>query len=124
MNTLLLGKWGEALAAEYLRKKKYVILDAGFHTRYGELDLVAENKTHLVFVEVKLRKNTDHGFAAEAVTKSKQRKIIGTAKFWARNKKIKKYIRFDVIEVYAPDGISDNYTINHIEGAFVDESSN
>ena len=124
MNTLLLGKWGEALAAEYLRKKKYTILDAGFHTRYGELDLVAENKTHLVFVEVKLRKNADHGFAAEAVTKSKQRKIIGTAKFWARNKKIKKYIRFDVIEVYAPEGISDNYTINHIEGAFLDESSN
>lgn len=123
MNTLLLGKWGEALAAEYLRKKKYVIIDAGFRTRYGEIDLIAENKTHLVFVEVKLRKNADHGRACEYVTWSKRRKIVNTAKFWAKGKKIKKYIRFDIIEVYAPEGISENYTINHLEGAFIDENT-
>ena len=55
----LLGAWGEALAAEYLRKKRYKILAAGYRCRFGEIDLIAANRTYLVFVEVKLRKSPD-----------------------------------------------------------------
>ena len=46
----LVGAWGEALAAEYLRKKKYHLLAAGFRCRYGEIDLIVYNKKFLVFV--------------------------------------------------------------------------
>ena len=46
----LLGAWGEALAAEYLRKKRYNILASGYRCRYGEIDLIATNRTYLVFV--------------------------------------------------------------------------
>ena len=54
-----MGAWGEALAAEYLRKKKYQVVAAGYHSRVGEIDLIVQNKRFLVFVEVKLRKNAD-----------------------------------------------------------------
>ena len=54
----LSGAWGEALAAEYLRKKRYEIVASGFRSRFGEIDLIVQNKRFLVFVEVKLRKNS------------------------------------------------------------------
>ena len=54
----LLGPWGEALAAEYLRKKRYTIVASQFRCRFGEIDLIAKNRQYLVFVEVKLRKNS------------------------------------------------------------------
>ena len=52
----LLGGWGEALAAEYLRKKRYQIVAQGYRCRFGEIDLIVKNKKYLAFVEVKLRK--------------------------------------------------------------------
>ncbi len=118
MNTLLLGKWGEAKAAEYLRKNKYTVIGANFRTRAGEIDLVAENKKFVVFVEVKLRKNADFGRASEFVNGQKRCKIITTAKIWLSRYPTEKVVRFDVIEIYAPDGMTDNFTLNHIENAF------
>ena len=52
----LAGAWGEALAAEYLRKKRYQLVAAGYHCRFGEIDLIVKDRKYLVFVEVKLRK--------------------------------------------------------------------
>ena len=49
----MVGAWGEALAAEYLHKKKYTLLASGFRCRYGEIDLIVCNKKYLAFVEVK-----------------------------------------------------------------------
>ena len=51
----LRGRWGEALAAEFLRRKGYRIVAASWRCRFGELDLVAERGEFLCFVEVKLR---------------------------------------------------------------------
>ncbi len=118
MNSTLVGKWGEALIAEYLRKKGYKIIAANYRTRFGEIDIIAENKKCVVFVEVKLRKNDKFGSASEFVTESKQKKLRSTAEIWLSANETKKDVRFDVAEVYAPDGISENYTINIIENAF------
>ena len=118
MNSLLLGRWGEAKAAEFFRKKKYQIVGANFRSRFGEIDLIAENKKQVLFVEVKVRKNKDFGLACEFVTPSKRKKIKTTANVWLSQYPTKKDIRFDVIEIYAPDGISDKFTLNHIENAF------
>ena len=57
MNNGTLGAWGEEKAAEFLQKKGYRILARNYRVRTGELDLVAETESFLVFVEVKLRKN-------------------------------------------------------------------
>ena len=53
----LTGAWGEGIAAEYLRKKRYKLLAAGYRCRFGELDLIVSDRKYLVFVEVKLRKS-------------------------------------------------------------------
>lgn len=118
MTSLLVGRWGEAQAAEFLRKKKYKIIAVNFRSRFGEIDIIAENKKQVLFVEVKLRKNKNYGLACEFVTPEKQRKLKTTAESWHSMNPTDKELRFDVIEVYAPNGISDEFTINHIENAF------
>ncbi len=119
MSTTLTGKWGEALAAEYLRKNGYQIVAANYHSRFGELDLVAKKKKILAFIEVKLRKNDQYGAAREFVTPAKREKLRMTAALFLQEYDAKALQpRFDVIEIYAPHGISQQYTLNHMENAF------
>ncbi len=122
MNTKLLGRWGEAAAADFLRKKGYKIVAAGYRTRIGEIDLIAENRGVLAFVEVKTRKNADFAQARDAVNYRKQGKIIDTAKLYLAQHETEKEIRLDVIEVYAPDGTDTaEPEIVHIENAFTED---
>ena len=115
----LLGAWGEALAAEYLRKKRYNILASGYRCRYGEIDLIATNRTYLVFVEVKLRKSGDFAAAREYVDGRKQERLRAAASMYLARNPTNLRCRFDIIEIYAPDGINTTHpTINHMEDAF------
>ena len=115
----LSGAWGEALAAEYLRKKKYVLIAAGFRSRFGEIDLIVKNKTYLVFVEVKLRKDNHFADAKEYVGRQKQDKIRTTASYYLSQNPTHLQPRFDVIEIYCPDGLlTKKPEIIHWEGAF------
>ena len=115
----LSGAWGEALAAEYLRKKRYKIVAAGYHCRFGEIDLIVENKQYLVFVEVKLRKNGDFAAAREYVNRGKQDRIRVTASMYLSQNPTKLQPRFDVVEIYAPDGERTiKPEITHLEDAF------
>ena len=102
-NTLL-GAWGEAQAAEYLRKKRYEIVAAGYRSRFGEIDLIVKNKKYLVFVEVKLRKSDDFAQAKEFVDRRKQDRIRITASMYISLNPTNLQPRFDVIEIYAPEG--------------------
>ena len=61
----LSGPWGEALAAEYLRKKHYRIEAMNYRTRLGEIDIIAADRRYLIFCEVKLRKSADFAAARE-----------------------------------------------------------
>ena len=115
----LRGAWGEAVAAEYLRKKKYRIVAAGYHSRFGEIDLIVENKKYLVFVEVKLRKSGDFASGRDFVDRKKQDKIRVTASIYLSQHPTSLQPRFDVIEIYSPQGCdTPNPTINHLEAAF------
>ena len=115
----LSGAWGEALAAEYLRKKHYKIVAAGFHSRFGEIDLIASDRKYLVFVEVKLRKSADFAKAMEYVDRRKQDKIRVTAEIYLSQNPTHLQPRFDVIEIYAPEGTTTpNPEIRHMEDAF------
>ncbi len=119
MSSSLLGKWGEAMSVSYLQKRGYKIEALNFHSRFGELDIVARRKNILAFVEVKLRKNNKHGAAMEFVNFSKQKKLRLTAEVYLQENNVTKLQpRFDVIEIYAPNGISKDFTLNHIENAF------
>lgn len=115
----LSGAWGEALAAEYLRKKRYTIVAAGYHCRFGEIDLIAQDKKYLVFVEVKLRKSADFAKAMEYVDRRKQDRIRVTASMYLSQYPTKLQPRFDVIEIYAPEGTATPHPeIRHMEDAF------
>ena len=113
MNTTLVGREGEAKAAEYLRKKRYDIIGANYRCRFGELDLIAQKGNLVIFVEVKLRKNDRFGAAADAVTVSKREKLRKAALSWLAATDCTAPTRFDVIEIYTETG-----RINHIENAF------
>ena len=115
----ILGPWGEALAAEYLRKKRYTILAYQFRCRFGEIDLIAKNRQYLVFVEVKLRKNSSFAQAREFVDLKKQARIRKTAMLYLSTHPTDLQPRFDVIEIYAPEGMqTQNPRIRHLEDAF------
>ena len=116
----LLGRWGEALAADFLRKKGWEILDAGWRCRFGELDLVAREGDCLCFVEVKLRKSAAFAEALEFVDRHKQERIRRTAELYlCEHPEQTKQPRFDVIEVYAPFGTETKRPeIRHLEDAF------
>lgn len=115
----LTGAWGEAIAAEYLRRKRYRILANGYHSRFGEIDLIAENNRFLVFVEVKVRKNASFAMAREYVDRRKQDRIRMTASIYLSEYPTDKQPRFDVIEIYAPEGPDTaRPEIMHMEDAF------
>ena len=118
MEKKLLGRWGEECAAGYLKKKKYTIVGRNYACRFGEIDILAENRQYLVFCEVKLRKNAEFAQAREFVTASKQRRLIAAAQLWLSSNPTAKQPRFDVIEIYAPQGAEGEVRINHIENAF------
>ena len=115
----LAGAWGEALAAEYLRKKGYTLVASGYRCRFGEIDLIARNRKFLVFVEVKLRKSANFAAAAEYVDGRKQEKIKTTAAMYLSQNPTGLQPRFDVIEIYAPAGTQTaRPEIHHMEDAF------
>lgn len=116
------GNLGESLAAKYLKRHGYKIRKKNYVANNNEIDIIAENRTTLVFVEVKTR-NSDKISKIEprpafAVTPEKQRGIISAANCYIALNEIKnKRIRLDVIEVYLYDDKSQNKIV-HIENAF------
>ena len=118
-STKLLGAWGESIAAQYLKKKKYKIIASGFRSRFGEIDLIVANRKYLAFVEVKLRKSSGFAYAYEHVDKYKMDRLRTTAQLYLSQNPTTLQPRFDVIEIYAPEGTqTTNPVIHHMEGAF------
>ncbi len=112
MNTKIVGQWGEKIAAEYLSKHNYKIIEKNYRCRFGEIDLVAWDGSSIVFVEVKARKDEKFGAPREAVNWHKQQTIVKCAKSWLfRNKRTGVPVRFDVVEILDSE-------ITHIVDAF------
>ena len=113
------GARGEAIAAQYLQRKKYRIVATNYRCRFGEIDIIAKNRSYLLFVEVKLRKSSKFAAAAEFVDSYKQNRLRTTAELYLSENPTALQPRFDVIEIYAPDGVNTkNPVINHMEDAF------
>lgn len=123
MSTTDTGKLGEQIAAKYLKKQKYKILETNKHESHNELDLIVSNREYLVFVEVKTRSvasdlYSDYGTPASAVTKGKQRRTIQAAQAYLSKHTTSKQIRMDVIEVYLDRDTKKPLKIHHIPNAF------
>jgi putative endonuclease len=115
----IVGAWGETVAAEFLKKKRYRLVACGYRSRFGEIDLIVRDRHYLVFVEVKLRKSDQFALAMEFVDSRKQERIKKTALMYLSQYPTDLQPRFDVIEIYAPQGIeTPRPRIHHLEDAF------
>ncbi len=126
-NTTEIGRYGESVACYYLQSKKYKILEQNFYASHNEIDIIAENKKYIIFVEVKTRSCSslseyNYGTPAMAVTSSKQKRTLAAAQAYLNEHPTKKSPRLDVIEVYLTKATtsspSEVLRINHIEDAF------
>ena len=94
------GKEGEKIAAAYLKKNGYEIIEINFRCPIGEIDIVAKEKNDLVFVEVKTRKSIELGYPEQAVGMRKQKKMSQLALWYMQKRKIADTnARFDVVAI-------------------------
>ena len=119
MNIGKTGISGEDRVASFLRKRGAVIVKRNYSCRFGEIDIIAEYKEYILFVEVKTRKEGAMFAPADAVNYHKQNNIKSAASAYLSRYKIKNETRFDIIEVFLLD--DDEYNVmkvNHIKNAF------
>ena len=111
------GSRGEELAAAFLQRIGFSIVERNFRCKGGEIDIVAKDGNTLVFIEVKSRKTVSYGVPQLAVTPFKQRQISKAALTWlAINHKHDAPARFDVIAILLSSDYQ--YRIEHIKNAF------
>ncbi len=113
-----LGKAGEVLAVDFLKRKGYKILEQNYRTRWGEIDTIAQDESVLVFVEVKTRRSLKFGAPREAVGISKQHRMSKAALEYLQEKGLfDTACRFDVLAITLPPA-TQQPQIEHIENAF------
>ena len=114
----LLGGKGEMLASRFLLDKGYAVHHHNWRSGHKEIDIIAQERNVLVFVEVKSRTSEEYGNAYDAVDEKKIKLLISAAQAYIRKYNIDLKFRFDIITVI---GNSEPYRIEHIEDAFYPE---
>ncbi len=113
-----LGRRGETAAAKFLKQLGYRILERGYDSPLGEIDIVAIDGRTVVFVEVKTRSSTDSGHPADAVDATKQRRMTQAALAYLKaHNLLQTPARFDVVAVMWRD-VHEPPVIEHIQNAF------
>jgi putative endonuclease len=118
-NPLVLARKGENFAAALLSKMNFEILQMNFHSRFGEIDIVAKSHNHLIFVEVKTRRDLNRDLALESVTLKKQKRIIKTALHYLQlHQEYNDFmIQYDIMLVFYHHS-TDSFSFEHITDAF------
>jgi putative endonuclease len=116
VDKIVLGQWGEDLAAKHLERSGYELLARNWRCKSGEIDIVCKAGGVVVFVEVKTRSGTGFGEPASAVTPVKARRLKGLAAQWLAQTRPKGWcdVRFDVISVVRRPGVTPE--VVHLEG--------
>ncbi len=111
-----LGERGEEIAVNFLKKNRYKILFRNYRCKFGEIDIIAQHKKTLAFIEVKTRSSEAYGLPQEAVQSKKQKKISWVAlEFIQRYKLEDRAARFDIVAIQFS---GKGYNVNLIENAF------
>ncbi|OGW77428.1 MAG: YraN family protein [Omnitrophica bacterium RIFCSPHIGHO2_02_FULL_49_9] len=98
------GAFGESIGEAYLAKLGYRILERNVRSPFGEIDLVADDKGTVVFVEIKTRRNLSYGFPEESVGRRKQKKLASLASWYLMHyPKRNPQVRFDVLSILLSD---------------------
>jgi putative endonuclease len=110
------GREGEGLAVLFLENQGFRILDRNYRNRLGEIDIVAEDKGVVVFVEVRTLKASAGHAAEETIQWKKQQRLSWVAQAYLQQRSLgDRPARFDVVAVALAGGRS---TLNHIPDAF------
>lgn len=110
-----LGRRGEELAATYLEKKGYLILQRNYRNGAGEMDIVAQEGDCLVFVEVRARSTREYGTPEESITPSKAQRLIEVAQGYLQEQgESAKEWRIDLVAIQLR---GDFYRLNHVVNA-------
>jgi putative endonuclease len=111
------GQAAETLACNHLEKNGLRLVTRNYRCRMGEIDLIMQDKTHLVFIEVRFRSRIDYGSGSESVTHAKQVKLLRTAHYYLQQQGLteKQACRFDVVAITQDQ---HNPTIEWIKNAF------
>ncbi len=118
MNNKKTGKQGEDLAAEFLIKKDYEILERNYMCAVGEVDIIARKGNELIFIEVKTRRQETYGAPRDSVNEIKTKHMYSVAELYVQEKEISDmYISFDVVEVYI---CYERIIIGHIQNAIIE----
>ena len=99
------------MAAKFLRRSGYKILERNYRSPFGEVDIIAGKGDVVAFVEVKTRSSDRFGSPSEAVDRRRMERYVNAARFYFSGREIGCTVRFDVIEVFGKE-------INHIVSAF------
>jgi len=118
MTAVSSGAMGEKAACDFLSKKGYAIVARNLRNPFGEIDIIAKQKSVIVFAEVKLRKSGAFARGMEHVDRRKRERYINAASFWLAKNAPDAQARFDVIELYGDINDLKSVEINHIENAF------
>ncbi|MEG1886717.1 MAG: YraN family protein [Oscillospiraceae bacterium] len=114
-----IGKTGEDITEIYLKQHGFFVSDRNYHSRYGEIDVIAQNNEIILFVEVKTRAANSIASPAEFVDYRKRQKIIATAQYYIINNNVDLQPRFDIAEIITPvSGVFMGAEINYIKNAF------
>ena len=104
MNRQEVGKLGEKVAQKFLRKQGYHIYEVSFRCPQGEIDIIAQQKDYLVFVEVRTKSSLDFGTPEESLTQSKKKKLIASALTYAKtHQNLPSLWRIDVVAIELDD---------------------
>lgn len=117
--SLQFGKEGEKAAVGYLKKNGYRILEKNFRNAIGEIDIIAEHKKVVVFIEVKTRADHEFGAPITAITFAKQKKLSKMARSFLAEKHIAdRECRFDVVSITGPPDQPKQWVIELTQDAF------
>ncbi len=98
------GKLGEEAARKFLKKRGYRIRETGFRCRHGEIDIVAQKKDYLVFVEVRTKTNLEFGTPEESITQAKKERLITSAlTYTSTHENLPSLWRIDVVAIELDD---------------------
>ncbi len=122
MNRQEVGKLGEKTAQKFLKKRGYRIRETNFRCPHGEIDIIAQRKDYLVFVEVRTKSNLDFGTPEESITQAKKQKLITLAlTYTSTHQNLPSLWRIDVVAIELDDK-GKTRRIEHIENAVEQDS--
>lgn len=99
------GRFGEHVGEDYLKTRGYEILEKNVRSPFGEIDLIANHRGTLVFVEIKTRRNMTFGFPEEAVNEHKKHQLIRLASWYlTQHPRSNPSVRFDVLAIQVKNG--------------------